>query len=177
MAYENDPDVAAFLGGVKSPAKPVSSDIAPKKSPFSGVNPQLQPDADVNYAQDPDVAAFLTTPVQKVEKKKEFQPVRAALETALKYKQEAPATAASALDVIAGGITGLAQLPGYALGRAFGLSPEEAQAASGLNHPSIITIHDVISEGDTEFMVMEYVQGRTLNDLIPKGGQIGRAHV
>lgn len=131
MAYENDPDVAAFLGGVKSPAKPVSSDIAPKKSPFSGVNPQLQPDADVNYAQDPDVAAFLTTPVQKVEKKKEFQPGRAALETVLKYKQEAPATAASALDVIAGGITGLVQLPGYALGRAFGLSPEEAQAASG----------------------------------------------
>jgi len=28
----------------------------------------------------------------------------------------------------------------------------------------------VISEGDTEFMVMEYVQGKTLNDLIPKGG-------
>ena len=47
---------------------------------------------------------------------------------------------------------------------------QEAQAASGLNHPSIITIHDVISDGDTEFMVMEYVQGKTLNDLIPKGG-------
>ncbi len=47
---------------------------------------------------------------------------------------------------------------------------QEAQAASGLNHPSIITIHDVISEGDTEFMVMEYVQGKTINDLIPKGG-------
>ena len=47
---------------------------------------------------------------------------------------------------------------------------QEAQAASSLNHPSIITIHDVISEGDTEFMVMEYVQGKTLNDLIPKGG-------
>ena len=46
----------------------------------------------------------------------------------------------------------------------------EAQAASGLNHPSIITIHDIVSEGDTEFMVMEYVQGKTLNDLIPKGG-------
>ena len=46
----------------------------------------------------------------------------------------------------------------------------EAQAASGLNHPSIITIHDVLSEGDTEFMVMEYVTGKTLNDLIPKGG-------
>ncbi len=47
---------------------------------------------------------------------------------------------------------------------------QEAQAASGLNHPSIITIHDVISEGDTEFMVMEFVSGKTLNDLIPKGG-------
>src|SRR4029077_15923829 len=47
---------------------------------------------------------------------------------------------------------------------------QAAQAASGLNHPSIITIHDVISEGDTEFMVMEYVAGKTLNDLIPKGG-------
>jgi len=47
---------------------------------------------------------------------------------------------------------------------------QEAQAASGLNHPSIITIHDIVSEGDTEFMVMEYVQGKTLNDLIPKGG-------
>ena len=46
----------------------------------------------------------------------------------------------------------------------------EAQASSSLNHPSIITIHDIISEGDTEYMVMEYVQGKTLNDLIPKGG-------
>jgi serine/threonine-protein kinase len=46
----------------------------------------------------------------------------------------------------------------------------EAQAASALNHPSIITIHDVISEGDAEFMVMELVSGKTLNDLIPKGG-------
>ena len=47
---------------------------------------------------------------------------------------------------------------------------QEAQAASSLNHPSIITIHDVISDGDTEYMVMEYVSGRTLNDLIPKEG-------
>ncbi len=47
---------------------------------------------------------------------------------------------------------------------------QEAQSASGLNHPSIITIHDVISDGDTEYMVMEYVQGKTLNDLIPKEG-------
>jgi serine/threonine protein kinase len=47
---------------------------------------------------------------------------------------------------------------------------QEAQAASALNHPNIITIHDIISEGDAEYMVMEYVQGKTLIDLIPKGG-------
>src|SRR5580704_6916036 len=47
---------------------------------------------------------------------------------------------------------------------------QEAQAASALNHPNIITIHDIISEGDTEYMVMEYVNGKTLVDLIPKGG-------
>src|SRR6266404_9050204 len=47
---------------------------------------------------------------------------------------------------------------------------QEAQAASALNHPNIITIHDIVSEGDSEFMVMEYVAGKTLVDLIPKGG-------
>ncbi len=47
---------------------------------------------------------------------------------------------------------------------------QEAQAASALNHPNIITIHDILSEGDSEYMVMEFVSGKTLNDLIPKGG-------
>jgi serine/threonine protein kinase len=47
---------------------------------------------------------------------------------------------------------------------------QEAQAASALNHPNIITIHDIISEPDTQYMVMEYVSGKTLVDLIPKGG-------
>lgn len=46
----------------------------------------------------------------------------------------------------------------------------EAQAASALNHPNIITIHDIVSEDNSEFIVMEYVQGSTLVDLIPKGG-------
>lgn len=47
---------------------------------------------------------------------------------------------------------------------------QEAQAASTLNHPSIVTIHDIITDGDTEYMVMEFVAGKTLNDIIPKGG-------
>ena len=47
---------------------------------------------------------------------------------------------------------------------------QEAQAASALNHPNIITIHDILSENNTEFMVLEFVAGKTLVDLIPKGG-------
>jgi serine/threonine-protein kinase len=47
---------------------------------------------------------------------------------------------------------------------------QEAQAASALNHPNIITIHDVVSTDGLEFMVMEFVSGVTLDDLIPKHG-------
>ncbi len=47
---------------------------------------------------------------------------------------------------------------------------QEAQAASALNHPNIITIYDIVADGDTQFMVTEYVAGRTLLELIPPGG-------
>jgi Tol biopolymer transport system component/tRNA A-37 threonylcarbamoyl transferase component Bud32 len=47
---------------------------------------------------------------------------------------------------------------------------QEAQAASALNHPNIVTIHDIASEDGTDFIVMEYVEGKTLGQLIPKRG-------
>jgi len=47
---------------------------------------------------------------------------------------------------------------------------QEAQAASALNHPNIITIHDIISEDGAEIMVMELVTGKSLDALIPRGG-------
>ncbi len=47
---------------------------------------------------------------------------------------------------------------------------QEARAASALNHPNIITLYDIISEGDTQCIVMEYVAGKTLRDVIPNGG-------
>ena len=39
---------------------------------------------------------------------------------------------------------------------------QEAHALSRLNHPNIATIYDLASEGDTEFIVMEYIAGESL---------------
>jgi len=38
---------------------------------------------------------------------------------------------------------------------------QEAKAASALNHPNIITIHDIASDEGRDFIVMEYVAGRS----------------
>lgn len=46
----------------------------------------------------------------------------------------------------------------------------EAQAASALNHPNIIVIHDIVSDDVSDVIIMEYVAGRTLLELIPPGG-------
>ncbi len=46
----------------------------------------------------------------------------------------------------------------------------EAKAASALNHPHIVTIHDVDSDQGVDFMVMEYVEGTPLSRMIPPGG-------
>jgi serine/threonine protein kinase len=47
---------------------------------------------------------------------------------------------------------------------------QEARAASALNHPNIITVHDIASEGGRDFMVMEYVAGKTLDQLLGRKG-------
>jgi len=46
----------------------------------------------------------------------------------------------------------------------------EAQAASALNHPNIVTVYEVGREGSTDFIVMERVAGRTLRQVIGKRG-------
>jgi serine/threonine protein kinase len=47
---------------------------------------------------------------------------------------------------------------------------KEAQSASALNHPHIVTIHEIESDGPTDFIVMEYVRGASLDTLIPRNG-------
>ncbi len=46
----------------------------------------------------------------------------------------------------------------------------EAQAAASLSHPNIVAVWDTGVEGGTNFIVMEYVEGRTLRDLLRIGG-------
>ena len=46
----------------------------------------------------------------------------------------------------------------------------EARAASGLNHPNIVTIYEIGSEGGVDFISMEYVEGRPLAQCIPPRG-------
>jgi len=43
---------------------------------------------------------------------------------------------------------------------------QEARAASSLNHPNIITIHDILTVDTGDCIVMEFVRGQTLADLI-----------
>lgn len=47
---------------------------------------------------------------------------------------------------------------------------QEAKAASALNHPNIITIYDIANEGGVDFIAMEYIPGKALNQLISRKG-------
>jgi len=42
----------------------------------------------------------------------------------------------------------------------------EARAVSALNHPNLVTIHDLGSLDGLHYIAMEYVEGRTLRELL-----------
>src|SRR5262245_35691420 len=45
----------------------------------------------------------------------------------------------------------------------------EAKTVSQLSHPHICALYDVGREGETEYLVMEYLEGETLTDRLAKG--------
>jgi serine/threonine protein kinase/Flp pilus assembly protein TadD len=46
----------------------------------------------------------------------------------------------------------------------------EAKTASALNHPNIVTIHEIETIDGLDYIAMEWVRGSTLRELIPPGG-------
>src|ERR1035437_682039 len=47
----------------------------------------------------------------------------------------------------------------------------EARAAAGLKHPHIVGVYDLIQDGDSTSIVMEYVKGKTLAEMVRLGSQ------
>ena len=53
---------------------------------------------------------------------------------------------------------------------------QEAKAASALNHPNIVTVHDIDTAEDVTFIAMEYVAGKPLDEVLRrKGMRVGEA--
>src|SRR3954451_22564422 len=49
----------------------------------------------------------------------------------------------------------------------------EARTIAGFDHPNLLTIFDVGSEQDTEYLVTELLRGETLRQRIDRVGQLG----
>jgi serine/threonine protein kinase/Flp pilus assembly protein TadD len=45
---------------------------------------------------------------------------------------------------------------------------QEAQAASALNHPNIVTIHEIGDTDDSRYIALEYIEGETLTKFLRK---------
>ncbi len=50
----------------------------------------------------------------------------------------------------------------------------EAKTVSSLNHPNICTLFDVGREGDTDYLVMELIEGETLAERLAQGSAAAR---
>lgn len=49
---------------------------------------------------------------------------------------------------------------------------DEARRAASVGHPNVVTVFDEGREGDESFMVMEYVRGKTLRDIVAERGPL-----
>jgi serine/threonine-protein kinase len=48
----------------------------------------------------------------------------------------------------------------------------EAQATAQLDHPNIVRCYDVDNEGDTHYIVMEFIEGKDLNTIVKQEGPL-----
>ncbi len=48
----------------------------------------------------------------------------------------------------------------------------EGKAAASLNHPNICRVFDICNENKTHFLVMEYMKGRDLYEIVNEGGPV-----
>ncbi|MFI1681034.1 protein kinase [Streptomyces sp. NPDC020607] len=48
----------------------------------------------------------------------------------------------------------------------------EARAAARINHPAVVTVHDVLEYDDRPWIVMELVEGRSLADAVKDDGRV-----
>jgi len=51
----------------------------------------------------------------------------------------------------------------------------EAQTVASLHHPNIVDIYAIAEEGTDVYLVFEYVDGKTVHDLVQKDGRLGVA--
>ncbi|GAA0321971.1 serine/threonine protein kinase [Actinoallomurus spadix] len=49
---------------------------------------------------------------------------------------------------------------------------QEARSAARLDHPGVVTVHDVVEDGDDPWIIMEYVDGRSLGELVRTHGPL-----
>ena len=49
---------------------------------------------------------------------------------------------------------------------------DEARRAASVSHPNVVTVYDEGRDGDDSFMVMEFVRGRTLRDVVAERGPL-----
>ncbi|MGH7136286.1 MAG: protein kinase domain-containing protein, partial [Pirellulales bacterium] len=49
----------------------------------------------------------------------------------------------------------------------------EARAAASLDHPNIVRAYDVDNQGDTHYLVMEFVEGQDLQKMVKRQGALG----
>ena len=53
----------------------------------------------------------------------------------------------------------------------------EARSLSSLDHPNICRIHDYIQADDVDLLVLEYIEGRTLREVVEQGAGASRAEI